>query len=158
MSVLNPRNAAEASDTLATLTAAATGMAALVYSVNVIEVFVSDGTAELLGHVQLAGGILLVAVFAPILILLKRRRGRAAGRRDDESYFGALGRHATSTAFAGTLAFMILLGLLERRVLAHLTAETAVDLLISFALAMFALSFFLIDRFGHVGEGAGAPG
>lgn len=156
MSVLDPRNAAEASDILATLTAAASGLAALVYSVNVIEVFVSDGTAELLGHIQLAGGILLVAVFAPTLILLKRRRGRVAGRGDDESYFGALGRQATSTAFAITLAFMVLLSLLERRVLEHLSAETAVDLIISFALAMFALSFFLIDRFGRVGEGAGA--
>ncbi|MEX2374619.1 MAG: hypothetical protein WD942_03420 [Dehalococcoidia bacterium] len=42
--------------------------------------------------------------------------------------------------------------------LAHLSAENAVDLLVSFALATFALSFFIIDRFSHLGEGAGADG
>lgn len=157
MSFLNPRNSAEASDVLATLTAAATGLAALVQSVNVIEVFVSEGTAELLGYMQMAGGILIIGVFAPMLILLKRRGGKA-GEGAGESYLSALLREAASTAFSFTLAFMILLSLLERRLLAHLSAETAVDLLITVVLALFALSYFLIDRFGHVGEGAGADG
>lgn len=155
MSILNPRNAAEASDALATLTAAASGLAAVVYSVNVLEVFVSGRTAELLGHVPMAGVILIVGVFAPMLILLKRR-GAVQGAGG--SYFSALFRQASLTAFSVTLAIMIVLSLLERRVLAHLSAENAVDLLISVALATFALSFFLIDRFGHVGEGAGGDG
>jgi hypothetical protein len=91
-----------------------------------------------------------------MLILLKTRGGKAAGHGAGGSYLSALVGRASSTAFSVTLAFMILLSFLERRVLAHLSAETSVDLLISFALAMFALSFFLIDRFGHLGEGVGA--
>lgn len=158
MSILKLRNAAEASDVLATLTAAATGLAALIQSVNVIEVFVSEGTAELLGYLQMGGGILLLGVFAPMLIILKRRGGRTAGDGAGGSYLSALLRQAASTAFSFTLAFMVLLSFLERRVLAHLTAETAVDLLITVVLALFALSYFLIDRFGHVGEAAGEGG
>ncbi len=157
MSILNHRNAAEASDTMATLTAAATGLAALVSSVNVVEVFVSAATAELLGYLQMAGGILIIAVFGPMWFLLKKRAGRAAGR-GASGYLTAVVRRASGTAFSVTLAFMILLSLLERRVLVHLSAENAVDLLVSFALATFALSFFLIDRFGHLGEGAGEDG
>jgi hypothetical protein len=49
MSVFNPRNSAEATDSLASVTAAATGLAAVVYSVNVVETFVSEPTADLLG-------------------------------------------------------------------------------------------------------------
>jgi hypothetical protein len=156
MPVLNFRNQAEASDALATLTAAAAGLAALIQSVNVIEVFVRESTAELLGYVQMAGVIVIFVVFAPMLILLKRRGGKAAGQGAGGSYFSVLLRQASSTAFSVTFAFMMVLSFLERTVLAHLSAETAVDLLISFALAMFALSFFLIDRFGHLGGGAGA--
>lgn len=155
MSILTPRNAAEASDALATLTAAATGLAALIASVNVVEVFASEGTAELLGYLQVAGVILILAVFAPTWFLLKRRAGRSAGRGASGSYLNAVVRKASGTAFSVTLASMILLSLLESSVLAHLSAENAVDLLISFALAMFAVSFFLIDRFGPLDEGAG---
>lgn len=158
MPFLNPRNAAEASDLLATLTAAAAGLAALVQSVNVIEVFVSESTAGLLGYIQVVGIILILVVFAPMLILLKKRGGKAARHGAAGSYFGALLRQAASTAFSVTFAFLIVLSLFERRVLAHLSAETAVDLLISFALATFALSFFLTDRFGHLGEGTGVNG
>lgn len=155
MSILKPRNGAEASDALATLTAAATGLAALVQLVNVIEVFVSEGTAELLGHFQLAGVILIIAVFAPLWILLKKSAGRASRRGASGGYLSAVVRQASGTAFSVTLAFMILLSLLDRTVLAHLSAETAVDLLISFALAMFALSFLFTDRFSHLDAGAG---
>jgi hypothetical protein len=53
---------------------------------------------------------------------------------------------------------MIVLSLLERTVLARLSAETAVDLLITFALAAFSLSFFVINRFSRLGEGVGEDG
>ncbi|MDT8368157.1 MAG: hypothetical protein RQ745_03045 [Longimicrobiales bacterium] len=155
MSLLNPRSAPEADDARATLTAAAAGVAALVQSVNVIEVFVSEGTAALLGHLQLAGGILILLLFAPMLIRLKKRGSTAAGHGDGGSYLGALVRRASSTAFSITVVVMILLSVLERRVLAHLSAETTVDLLITFAFAIFALAFFFIDRFGRVDDALG---
>lgn len=155
MSVLNPRNAAEASDGLATLTAAATGLAALVYSVNVVEVFVPEGTADLLGYLQIAGVVLILAVYAPLMIHLKVRGGRPAGGGTSGGYLDALYRQASLTAFSVTLVFMVVLSLFDQRVLAHLSAETAVDLLITFALAAFSLSFFVINRFGRLGEGVG---
>lgn len=155
MSFLNPRNPAEASDGLATLTAAATGLAALIYSVNVIEVFVSAATADLLGYAQIAGGVLIVAVFGPMLLFLKSRGGKPAGKPAGGGYLNALFRQAALTAFSLTLAFMIVLSIFDRTVLARLTAQTAIDLVITFALAIFAISFFIIDRFSHVGEGLG---
>lgn len=155
MSIFNPRNPAEASDGLATLTAAATGLAALVYAINVVEVFVPESTAELFGYVQIAGGVLIVAIFAPLLIHLKRRGAKPAGRGSSAGYLNALFRQASLTAFSITLAVMVLLSMLESTVLAHLAAETVVDGLITFALAMFAISFFMINRFGALGEGAG---
>ena len=154
MSVLNSRNSAEASDSLATLTAAATGLAALVYSVNVVEVFAPEGAADLLGHVQMAGALLVIAGFGPLMIFLKSRGGRPAGRGTSGGYLDALYRQASLTAFSATLAFMIVLSLFERTVLVHLSAETAVDLLITFALAIFSASFFVINRFSRLDPGA----
>lgn len=155
MSFLNPRNPAEASDFLATLTAAAAGLAALVYSVNVVEVFIPKGAADLLGHAQIAGALLILGVVAPLMIFLKIRGGRPAGRGTSGGYLDALYRQASLSAFSITLAFMIALKVLDRTVLAHFSAEAAVDLVITFALAAFAVSFFLINRFGRIGEGGG---
>lgn len=155
MSVLNPRNPAEASDGLATLTAAATGLAALVYAINVAEVFIPAATAELLGYAQIAGGGLIVAIVAPLLIRLKMRGGKPAGRGTSAGYLSALFRQASLTAFGLTLAVMVALSIFDRTVLAHLSAETVVDLLITAALAFFALSFFVINRFSPLDEGLG---
>jgi hypothetical protein len=50
---------------------------------------------------------------------------------------------------------MILLSVFDRTVLARLTAETAVDIVITFALAAFAFTFFVINRVGRFGDEAG---
>jgi len=149
MSFLNPQSGAEASDSLATLTAATVGLAALVYSVDVIESFVSVSTADLLGSAQLVGGLLIVIAFIPLLVFFKARGGRPAGKPGQDSFLSVLFRQAALTAFSLTLVFMIVLSVLENRVLSKISAETAIDLVITFALAIFAVSFFVINRFGQ---------
>ncbi|MDT8342101.1 MAG: hypothetical protein RQ751_11370 [Longimicrobiales bacterium] len=152
MSILNPRSPAEARDVLATLTAAAVGVAALVYSVNVLEVFVPEGTAHVLGLAQIAGAVLILAVYAPMLVRLKRRGGRPEGNDSaGGSYLQAVFRQASSTAFSVLLVVLVVLSLLERTVLAHLTAGTAVDLIITLALTVLSLSYFFVNRFGRLG-------
>ena len=155
MSFINPSNSAEASDSLATLTAAAIALAALVYSVNVVEVFVSEATGDLLGHAQIAGALLILAVYGPLLVFLKSRGGRPAGKPSAGGSLNALFRQAGLTAFSLTLVFMIVLSVLNRSVLSHFSAEAAVDLVITFALAAFAVSFFIINRFSRFGDELG---
>lgn len=155
MSVLNPRNAAEATDSLASVTAAAVGLAALVYSVNVAETFVPEAASELLGYAQIAGGLLILVVFGPLLILLKARGGRPAGRPSSGGYLSALFRQAALTGFSLTVLFMIVLSVFDRTVLARFSAETAIDIVITFALAAFAISFFVLNRLGRLGDELG---
>lgn len=155
MPIFNPRNSAEANDGLATLTAAATGLAACIYAINVIEALIPEAAAALLGYIQIAGVILIVAVIAPLLIHLKRRGGRPAGRRSSSGYLGALFRQASLTAFSLTLAFMVVLSIFNRTVLTLISAETVVDLIITVSLALFALSFFVFNRFSDMDEGLG---
>lgn len=155
MSFLNPRSAAEASDSLAGLTSAVLGLAAIVYSVNVIEIFVSQATADLLGQAQLAGGVLMISIYAPLLLFFKSRGGRPPGKPAQNSYLGTLFRQAALTAFSLTLVAMLVLSMLVDRVFEQMSAETAIDLMITFALAVFALAFFVINRLGDSGQAMG---
>lgn len=152
MSFFNPKSAAEASDSLAGLTSGVMGLAAIVYSINVIETFVSPATANLLGTAQMAGGVAILVIYLPFLILFKSRGGRPAGKPAQDSYLGAMFRQAALTAFSLTLAGMLALSMLGGRLLEHMSAETAIDLAITLALAVFAASFFVINRLGAAGE------
>lgn len=149
MSYLNPRNQSEASDSLANLTAAATGLAALVYSANVLDGFVSASAATFLGYGQIVGGLLILGVFGPLMFFFKSRGGRPTGKPAAEGYLQTLFRQAGLTAFSLTIVFMIALSIFDRTVLARVTSETAIDLVITFALAIFAISFFAINRFSR---------
>ncbi|MEX2374618.1 MAG: hypothetical protein WD942_03415 [Dehalococcoidia bacterium] len=62
-----------------------------------VELFVSERTEELLGYGQMAGAVLIIVVFAPMLILLKRW-GAVHGAGG--SYFNALFRQVSLTAFS----------------------------------------------------------
>ncbi len=141
-----PRNSAEASDSLATLTAAGAGLAALVYSVNVVEVFVSEALADLLGYGQILLGLLLLLGYLPALLFLKSRGGRPTGRDSPEGFSNLSFRQATFSAFSLTMVFLIILNVLDNKILAQITAKTAIDLVIVFALTAFAASFFVIDN------------
>lgn len=155
MSFLNPRSGAEASDSLASLTAAALGLAAVIYSVNVAETFVSASTANLLGNVQIIAAAGLVLGYLPLLIYFKSRGGRPAGKPEEDSYLSSLFRQASLTAFSVTLGFMLALSIIGDGLLEQMTAETAVDLAITFAMAVFALSFFVINRLTGAAEDKG---
>ncbi|PWE17524.1 hypothetical protein DDZ18_07585 [Marinicauda salina] len=155
MSIFNPRNPAEATDGVATLTAAGTAVVAFIFSLNVAEDFISSASGDLIKYLQIGGAALIVTVFAPLLINLKIRGGKPAGRGSSGGYLSALFRQAALTAFSLMVAFLVGLSIMDRTVLSRLSAESTVDLIITFALAMFALSFFIINRFGMVGEDVG---
>jgi len=153
MSFMNPRNPAEACDSLATLTAAATALVALLQSVNVIEVFAPEAVAGALGTAQSAGAVLVVGVFAPLFLFLKSRGAMPSGQSSSGSYLGALVRQAGMSAFSATLVFMIILSMLNEIVLSRVTAEVALDLVITFAFGSFAAAFFIHNRFSRIDDG-----
>jgi len=153
MSFMNPRNPAEACDSLATLTAAATALVALLQSVNVIEVLVPEAVAGVLGTAQSAGGILVLGLFAPLFLFLKSRGATPKGKSSSGSYLGALVRQTGLNAFSATLVFMITLSVLNEMVLSRFTAEVVLDAVITFALGSFAVSFFFINRFSRLDDG-----
>ncbi len=150
-----PHNSAEASDTLATLTAWAASLAALVYSVNIAEVFVTEAVAAYLGYGQILFGLVILLGYLPALIFLKSRGGRPTGASSPEGFLNASFRQAAFSAFSLTIAFLIALSLFDRLILANVTAKTAIDLVVVFALAAFAASFLVIKNFSSFGE---APG
>ena len=75
MSYFKPQSSAEVTDRLADLTGLAVGLAALVYIISVVQNFVAPGMAELLDTAQLVGGILILAVYLPLLVFFKTRFG-----------------------------------------------------------------------------------
>lgn len=153
MSFMNPRNPAEACDSLVTLTAAAMALVALLQSANVIEFFAPEAVTGLLGTAQSAGAVLVVGVFGPLFIFLKFRGATPAAKSSSGGYIGALLRQTALSAFSATIAFMVMLSVLGERVLSRFTAEVALDLVISFAFGSFAVSFFIINRFRRVDDG-----
>jgi len=155
MSLVNPRNPAEATDGLATLTACATAVAALIYALNVASVFVPEGAADVFGYVQIGGAVLIGAAYLPLLIVLKLRGGQPAGRGTSPGYLSALFRQAGFTAFSLTIAFLVLLSVFGESFLTRFSAERSIDLMLAFGLASFSLAFFVINRFSRLGEEAG---
>lgn len=147
MSLFSPRSPAEADDSLAGLTAVGAGAAAIIYAANVAETFIDGGLASIVGYGQIALGVLIVAFYLPAILFLKSRRSIAGGARSDEGFLNAVIRKATSTAFGLTVAFTVLLGLMEHTVLSRLTTESVTDLVVAFALGAFAISYFVINRF-----------
>lgn len=146
-------SSAEAKDRLATATALATAMAAITYSLNVVTLYVTESTAGILDKVQLAGGFLIVAIFLPLFLFLKSRI-RQDQASSSEGFIGAVFRKSGFAAFGITLMGMVILSMLNETLLSQITAETAVDIIITFALAIFSVSFFIISRFGLIDESA----
>ena len=140
-------NPAEASDRLATLTAAAAGVAAMIYLANVAELFASGLLADLVGYGQIGLGLIVLVVYLPALLLFKSRGGHAEGIRSAGGFMNAIMRKAASTAFNLTIGFVVALSILDRTVLSHFTAKSAIDLVIAFALAAFSVSFFILNQF-----------
>lgn len=147
MSLFSPRSPAEAGDSLAGLTAVVAGIAAIIYAANVAEAFIDGGLAPIVGYGQIALGVLIVAFYLPVVLFLKSRRSSGGGAQSEEGFLNAVMRKATSTAFELTVAFAVLLGLMERTVLSHLTAKSVSDLVVAFALGAFAVSYFVFNRF-----------
>jgi hypothetical protein len=156
MSIINPRNSAEATDGLATLTACATAVAALIFALNFASVFVSEAATAVFGYVQVAGGVLIAATYLPLLIVLKLRGGQPAGRGTTPGYLSARFRQAGLTAFSLTVAFLVLLSVFGEPFLAHFSADQSIDLMLAFGLASFSLAFFVINRFSRLSEEAEA--
>lgn len=142
---------AEAKDHLATLTAVATGFISLIFSINIIVHYVSDPMAIWLDRIQIGGGILILAVFLPIFVFLKFRV-RRDGPASDGGFFDAVFRKAGYAGFAITLGMMVMLSTLNNKILANISAEMAVDLIITFALGVFSIAFFIISHFGLVDD------
>ncbi|WP_138511492.1 hypothetical protein [Maricaulis alexandrii] len=152
MSFLNPSSRAEASDSLALLTACGTGLVALIYAFKVAEAYASSGLASWLDIVQLVGGVLVLLVFLPLFYFLKTRfGGTTVSPWKSDSFFGTVLKRAGLAAFGLVLMSMIILTTMDRLVLANVTPEVLLDALIALALIGFSASFFLLGR--DMGEG-----
>ena len=144
MSFLKPANGAEAGDRLAILTALGAGAAALVHSINVFETLTGPAMAEALGLVQLMGGVLIAAVFAPLFVWFKLRAGAPRiNPWKSESFFGDVARRAGMTAFAAALLSFVVMSTLDRFLLSRISAEVMLDIAITLLLGAFALAFLI---------------
>lgn len=146
MSFLNPKTSAEAGDRMAVLTGFATGFAAVVHSINVWRALVGPDLAAALDAVQMAGGILIVALFLPLFIWFKLGRSAPAMNPwKSDSYLGSVAKRAGFTAFAGLLLAGVVLSTLSTRLLPLISGEMMLDMMISAALGLFSLSFFIFS-------------
>ncbi|MEQ8404102.1 MAG: hypothetical protein RKE49_03315 [Oceanicaulis sp.] len=146
MSYFRPSNGAEASDRLAMLTAFAAGFAALVHSLNIWQAYVNADLAAALEMIQLVGGAAVLMIFLPLFIWFKLRRGAPAMNPwKDDGYLGAVVKRAGFTAFAGLLVAALALSTLSKRLLPLISGEIMLDIVISAALALFSLSFFIFS-------------
>lgn len=141
------KSPAEASDSLANLTAAAAGAAAIIFAGNVVEAFDIVVVGDWVGYAQIVLGLLIAAVYLPALLIFKTRGAQVDGMRPAEGFLNAMIRRAASMAFNLTVGFLVALSLLKNSLLSHFSAEAAVNLATAFALAAFSISFFVLNRF-----------
>ena len=158
MSYFKPGNNAEATDRLADLTGLAVGLVALTKVIAVVENYVSPGAMEALDTVQLVGGLLILAVYLPLLIYFKTRFGIVTMNPwKSDGFIASVLKQAGLTAFSVLLIAMVFLSMLDNTVLSHVSAEILLDGLIAAALAAFSVAFFAYSR-GGASEGGPGDG
>ena len=79
-----------------------------------------------MGYGQIGLGLIVLVVYLPALLLFKSRGGHAEGIRSAGGFMNAIMRKAASTAFNLTIGFVVALSILDRTVLSHFTAKSAI--------------------------------
>ncbi|WP_291842840.1 hypothetical protein [Maricaulis sp.] len=153
MSFFSPRNRAEAGDRLAGMTGWAAALAALVYALNVVQALTGPPMSNYLNDAGLIGSLLIVLVFLPSFFIIKRRLGGPpVNPWKEDGFMSQAIRRAALTGFATTFLAMSVLTMLDGLVLERIAADVLLDLVLTIALASFALSFFLFSRDSDPGE------
>ena len=155
MSFFSPRNRAEASDRLAGMTGWAAAMAAIIYALDVAQALTAPPLSGYLNDARLIGALLIVLVFLPAFFIMKRRfGGPSVNPWKTDGFVSSVFQRAGLTAFTASFLIMIGLTLFGHSILDRISATVLLDLVMTVALASFALSFFVFSRDGGAGEAA----
>jgi len=148
MSLFKPANAAEACDSLLTLTAYGTGLVAFLYFTRVAEEFVTPATENILDYIQNGFAILILVVGIPALIRFKMMiRGlRRSGTCETEGYIGDIYRKASAYAFSFVFILLLAMDILSRTVLSEFSTPVLIQGALGLTLAVFSGSFFVLRK------------
>lgn len=155
MSFLNPRSRAEARDSLAVIVAFGTGAVAIVNAFGFLEGYVDDSASSFLNTAQLVGGVLVLVIMLPLIVLMKARGAGTRSASGTGGYMMAAARRAGYLAFGMNLIVLVILSIFDTLVLSRIDAASAVELMISVALGAFSIAFFVTCRFGHIDDDLG---
>ncbi len=156
MSYFKPGGKAEATDRLADITGLAVGFVAIIKMLSVAQNYVPAGTADMLDAAQMVGGAVILAIYLPLFIYFKTRFGtETMNPWTSDSFVASVLKQAGLTAFSVLLLAMVVLSMLDKTVLANVSAEILLDGIIAVALAAFSVAFFAYNRAGASEDGSG---
>lgn len=147
MSFFKPANAAEACDSLLTLTAYGTGLVAFLYFTRVAEEYISPAAENILDYIQSGFAILILVIGIPALIRFKMIHGFSrSGTCELESYIGNIYRRASTNAFTFVFILLIAMDVLSRTMLSEFSTSVLIQGTLGLTLAVFSGSFFVLKR------------
>lgn len=147
MTYFRPETKAEVTDRLAELTGLAVGLGALIYGASLAQSFSAPAITMTLDAIRMVCGILVLAVYLPLMIWFKTRfSGVVLTPWRSDSFMGAALKRAGLTAFAAGVLLMVALSTFDRSILSRMTADSVIDLVLAVSLLVFAVSFIVFGR------------
>jgi hypothetical protein len=147
-------SAAEFVDAFMWRIALAVGLVSLAYASSALTFVVADSVSYYLDKVNLVLGLAAVALILPQFLKMARHKARnLSSTMEPEGFVVDAYKRAAEKAFSFTFIFLIFLDIMIENVWANLPAEFLINVIVSFSLATFSLSFFFFSR-SHSDEDA----
>jgi hypothetical protein len=126
---------------------------AIAYAISVIRFLVSEEMNGILDTTSRVLGItIFILVLPAFLKFVNMRRKNRRACKEPEGFVIEMFNKATGKAFQFTFLFLVALEFMSSSYLTQLPGEFFIKLIISVTLAIFSLTFFLLNRAGDVGE------
>lgn len=147
MPATKPPNTALLLERFMQRTALGVFLLALRYGMTAAGPLLGEELMALVRYLQLALSLLIVLLVLPAFWhYLKLRRQRRADCANPDSFVLEMFRRAALIAFSYSFVLLVLLDLVSRKSLVYLSAPLVINLVLSFMLAVFSISFYLLSR------------
>jgi hypothetical protein len=119
----------------------------IAYATSAAAYLVGEELAETLDKLEMVPALLAVAIILPIFVKFVRlRANRDCATGDAGSYLAEVYKKAGLKAFSFGFVFLVILEPLTKNAFSHLPGNFFVNVILSFLLAVFGLTFLLLSR------------
>lgn len=141
---------ARVAETMMQRSAIAMGMVTMAYALSVTMQLVDGPVVRYLDWIQMALGLGVLVVVLPTFIKYSRLKTRLKDTcREADSFMANAFNQAARKAFSLTFVFMVVLQMLTRRHFTDLPTDFFINVILTFSLGVFSLTFFFLVRDNH---------